>query len=45
MADMVTPTEPDHAIRNDDALRGECIAGAHTEQDLFALLAKTGFSA
>jgi MoaA/NifB/PqqE/SkfB family radical SAM enzyme/SAM-dependent methyltransferase len=45
VADVVTPTEPDPAIRNDDSLKGECIAGAHTEKDLFALLEETGFSA
>ena len=45
VADVVTPTEPDPAIKNDDALRGECIAGALTERDLFALLEETGFSA
>ncbi|MEJ2225804.1 MAG: DUF5714 domain-containing protein [Syntrophobacterales bacterium] len=44
VADVVTPTEPHPAIRNDDTLRGECIAGAHTEKDLFALLEETGFS-
>ena len=45
VADVVTPTEPDPAIRNDDTLRGECIAGALTEKDLFGLLEETGFSA
>ncbi len=45
VADVVTPTEPDPAIRNDDTLRGECIAGALTERDLFALLEETGFTA
>jgi len=45
VADVVTPTEPDPAIRNDDTLRGECIAGALTEKDLFALLEETGFTA
>jgi len=43
IADVVTPTEPDPAIKNDDTLRGECIAGALTERDLFALLEETGF--
>jgi MoaA/NifB/PqqE/SkfB family radical SAM enzyme/SAM-dependent methyltransferase len=45
VADVVTPTEPDPAIRNDDTLKGECIAGALTERDLFALLEETGFTA
>jgi MoaA/NifB/PqqE/SkfB family radical SAM enzyme/SAM-dependent methyltransferase len=45
VADVVTPTEPDPAIKNDDTLRGECIAGALTEKHLFALLEETGFSA
>lgn len=45
VADVVTPTEPHPAIRNDDTLRGECLAGAHTEKELFALLEETGFSA
>jgi len=45
VADVVTPAEPDPALRNDDALRGECIAGALTERDLFGLLAETGFTA
>ncbi len=45
VADVVTPTEPHPAIRNDDTLRGECLAGAHTEKDLFALLEETGFGA
>jgi MoaA/NifB/PqqE/SkfB family radical SAM enzyme/SAM-dependent methyltransferase len=45
VADVVTPTEPDPAIKNDDTLRGECIAGALTEKHLFALLEETGFGA
>jgi MoaA/NifB/PqqE/SkfB family radical SAM enzyme/ubiquinone/menaquinone biosynthesis C-methylase UbiE len=45
VADVVTPTEPDPGIKNDDTLRGECIAGALTEKHLFALLEETGFSA
>ena len=43
VADVVTPMEPDPAIKNDDTLRGECIAGALTEKNLFALLEETGF--
>jgi len=45
VADVVTPTEPGPGIRNDDTLRGECLAGAFTEKDLFALLEETGFNA
>jgi MoaA/NifB/PqqE/SkfB family radical SAM enzyme/ubiquinone/menaquinone biosynthesis C-methylase UbiE len=45
VSDVVTPSEPDPAIKNDDTLRGECIAGALTEKHLFALLEETGFSA
>jgi hypothetical protein len=43
VSDVVTPVEPDPAIKNDDTLRGECIAGALTEKNLFALLMETGF--
>jgi len=45
VADVVTDTDPDPAIRNDEILRGECIAGALTRRDLFGLLAETGFRA
>jgi MoaA/NifB/PqqE/SkfB family radical SAM enzyme/ubiquinone/menaquinone biosynthesis C-methylase UbiE len=45
VSDVFTPSEPDPAIKNDDTLRGECIAGALTEKHLFALLEETGFSA
>ncbi len=44
VADVVCQTEPSPAIRNDEALRGECIAGALPQRDLFALLDETGFS-
>jgi MoaA/NifB/PqqE/SkfB family radical SAM enzyme/SAM-dependent methyltransferase len=43
VADVVSETEPTAAIRNDDSLRGECIAGALTQRDLFGLLAESGF--
>jgi SAM-dependent methyltransferase len=42
VADVVCETEPDPAIRNDDALRGECIAGALTQSDLAGLLEESG---
>lgn len=45
VADVVTPTEPDPALRNNEALKGECIAGALTERELFGLLSETGFTA
>jgi len=43
VSDVVCETEPDPAIRNDEVLRGECIAGAQTQIDLLALLEETGF--
>ncbi len=42
VADVVCETEPDTAIRNDDSLRGECIAGALTQRDLAGLLSESG---
>ncbi len=45
IADVVCETEPDAAIRNDESLRGECIAGALTQRDLFGLLDEAGFTA
>jgi 7,8-dihydro-6-hydroxymethylpterin dimethyltransferase len=45
VSDVVTPTEPDPGIKNDDTLKGECIAGALTEAHLFALLEEIGFGA
>lgn len=45
VADVVCETEPDATIRNDEVLRGECIAGALTQKDLTALLAESGFEA
>ncbi len=44
VADVVSEHEPDPGIRNDDQLRGECIAGALTQKDLFALLEECGFT-
>ncbi len=43
ISDVVCQTEPDAAIRNDETLRGECIAGALTETHLLGLLEETGF--
>lgn len=45
ISDVVCDTEPDPAIRNDETLRGECIAGAMTQTDLMGLLTETGFEA
>jgi len=45
VADVVCETEPDAALRNDEVLRGECIAGALTQKDLNGLLDETGFNA
>ncbi|NOZ21898.1 MAG: methyltransferase domain-containing protein [Planctomycetes bacterium] len=45
IADVVCETEPDPALLNDERLRGECIAGAQTQRDLFGLLEETGFIA
>ena len=44
VSDVVADREPDAAIRNDDHLRGECIAGALTQRDLFGILDETGFT-
>ncbi|WP_316348850.1 DUF5714 domain-containing protein [Desulfuromonas acetoxidans] len=43
VADVVCEKEPDAAIRNDEVLRGECIAGALTQKDLVGLLNESGF--
>lgn len=45
ISDVVSETEPDPALKNDPVLRGECLAGALTERDLFGLLAESGFMA
>ncbi len=45
ISDVVCDTEPDAAIRNDEVLKGECIAGALTTSHLVALLEETGFEA
>jgi 7,8-dihydro-6-hydroxymethylpterin dimethyltransferase len=44
VSDVVCETEPGSAIRNDDLLRGECIAGALTHRDLVGLLDEVGFA-
>jgi MoaA/NifB/PqqE/SkfB family radical SAM enzyme/SAM-dependent methyltransferase len=43
ISDVVCETEPDPAIRNDETLRGECIAGALTQKDLVGILEESGF--
>ena len=45
ISDVVCETEPDSAIKNDAVLRGECLAGALTQRDLFGLLEESGFVA
>jgi MoaA/NifB/PqqE/SkfB family radical SAM enzyme/SAM-dependent methyltransferase len=45
VSDVVCETEPDSAIRNDETLHGECIAGALLQRDLFGLLEESGFTA
>jgi len=43
VSDVVCETEPPATISNDDVLRGQCVAGAMTQRDLFSLLAESGF--
>ncbi|MDY6953929.1 MAG: DUF5714 domain-containing protein, partial [Thermodesulfobacteriota bacterium] len=43
ISDVVCDAEPDPAIRNDEILRGECIAGAMTQKDLMGILVESGF--
>ncbi|MFC1495647.1 DUF5714 domain-containing protein, partial [Thermodesulfobacteriota bacterium] len=43
ISDVVCETEPDPVIRNNETLRGECIAGALTQSNLVGLLEETGF--
>jgi MoaA/NifB/PqqE/SkfB family radical SAM enzyme/SAM-dependent methyltransferase len=45
ISDVVCETEPEAAVKNDAGLRGECIAGALTQGDLFGLLAESDFVA
>lgn len=44
ISDVVCEREPDPAIRNNETLRGECIAGAMTQIHLTGLLEAIGFS-
>ena len=44
VSDVVCETDPSSSIRNDETLRGECIAGALTQRDLVGLLEESGFS-
>lgn len=44
-SDVVCDEEPGAAIRNDDKLRGECIAGALSMKDLMGILRESGFEA
>ncbi len=43
ISDVVCESEPGAGIRNDEQLRGECIAGALTESHLMGLLEESGF--
>ncbi len=45
ISDVVCIDEPDPAVRNDETMRGQCIAGALTTRDLFGLLAESGLAA
>lgn len=43
ISDVIAETEPDPAIKNDESLRGECIAGALIRKDLVGILEESGF--
>lgn len=43
VSDVVCDSEPGAAIRNDETLNGECIAGALTVKNLTGLLTESGF--
>ncbi|OEU54388.1 MAG: methyltransferase type 11 [Desulfuromonadales bacterium C00003096] len=45
ISDVVCEQEPSAALRNDELLRGECIAGALTQKDLVGILEESGFIA
>jgi hypothetical protein len=45
ISDVACESEPDPAIRNDETLRGECIAGALSTPHLVGLLEESGFEA
>ncbi len=42
ISDVVCETEPGPEIRNDDILKGQCLAGAMVQQDLFGLVEESG---
>jgi MoaA/NifB/PqqE/SkfB family radical SAM enzyme/SAM-dependent methyltransferase len=42
VSDVVTESDPPAAIRNDEVLRGQCIAGAMTQRDLAGLIREAG---
>ena len=44
ISDVVCEEDPPAEIRHDPKLKGECIAGALTQRDLFGLLRETGFT-
>ena len=44
ISDVVCEEEPDPSIKNDETLRGECIAGALTQRHLMSIIYETGFS-
>lgn len=43
MSDVVCDTDAPAGIKNNETLKGECIAGALTQQDLVGILDETGF--
>lgn len=45
ISDVVCEQEPPAVLRNDQMLRGECIAGALTQKDLVGILEEAGFIA
>lgn len=42
VSDVVCEREPGPEIRNDDILKGQCLAGAMVQQDLFGLVEESG---
>ena len=42
ISDVVCEAEPGPQIRNDDLLKGQCLAGALTQQDLVGLVGESG---
>ncbi|MEZ4484926.1 MAG: DUF5714 domain-containing protein [Syntrophotaleaceae bacterium] len=45
ISDVVCDRDPPVEVRNDEVLRGECIAGALTQKDLVGILEECGFVA